>query len=109
MDKQLANNGFILVEILIVILVLGILSQLTLTFKFQNSHIMTKQLKTDLLFSQSMALLNRQKIMVNHNFNSNANYLSFNDLGHINQAQTINIKNFECTVLLSLGRIDCEQ
>lgn len=108
MDKRLANNGFILLELLIVIFVIGILSQLTLSFKFQNKNILIKQFKTDLLFRQSMALLTHQKIMVNHNFDSNVNYLSFNDLGHINQAQTININDASCKILLSLGRIDCE-
>lgn len=109
MDKQLANRGFILFELLIVILVLGILSQLSLTFKFQDRNLIIKQFKIDLLFKQTMTLLNHQKIVVHHNFDSNVNYLSFNDLGHINQAQTINIKDFKCKVLLSLGRMDCVQ
>ena len=107
MDKRIVNEGFVLVELLIVILVIGIMLQFFLIFKINDKNLKINQFRTDLLFYQTMALSKYKSINVLHEYSSNVNYLSFNNKGHINQAQTIMIDDIDCSVLLSLGRIRC--
>lgn len=108
MDKRIVNEGFILVELLVVILVIGIMLQFSLVFRINDKNLKVNQFITDLLFYQTVALSKYKSIIVQHEYISNVNYLSFNQKGHINQAQTIMIDDINCTVLLSLGRIRCE-
>lgn len=96
------NKGFTLLEMLLVLLIISCLTVLSV-MKIPTLSI--NMFEEEYYVHQTKALALAQTQVYNHDFSSNVGSLSFNALGHVNQAQTIMVNNHKFTVQLGMGRL----
>ncbi len=103
MELRLVNKrGFSTLEVLMVIFIVSI--SVTLSSIVVPS-IQFSQFKNDYLLTQLQSIAKAKRMVLESEYNSNVNQLSFNALGHVNQAQTVQVKNKQYTVQLGMGRL----
>lgn len=99
------TNGFTLLEMLLVLILLSILTLMALPVKpLLVSKDLTRHFKETVLLSQIKAIANGETVSLTHPYDSNVGYLSFNSLGNINQAQTIQVGDHFFIFQLGSGR-----
>ncbi len=95
-------NGFTLLEMLVVMLIVTLISSLTLLYQMPKSD-SVKVFEQHYLYQQVRALALKQRTTL-PTTNSNVSSLTFNARGAINQAQTIKFKRSIFVVQLGMGR-----
>lgn len=98
MDKVTLNNGFTLLEMLIVLVIMSIFLLLTGIYKvdYDEEYYLFPSIY---LYNQSEAMLKAEKVYMD-------DYdISFNSEGHVNRAQTLYFINKKIVVELGGGRL----
>lgn len=97
------KRGFTLIEMLLVLFILSILILLT---PFRKPSLTLNQFENEYLLAQLQAMSSFGTKQYDHQEQSNASILTFNEWGNVNQAQTIKTSKNTYRIQLGTGRYE---
>ena len=92
---SVTKKGYTLIETLVILLIVTSLTLISLT-NYNELSLEQFYLMNDYCYNQSLAIKNTERISLN-------NEISFNELGHVNRAKTININGHKIVIHLGNG------